>query len=193
VATEVGLSRAAIILRFTSTQALKVKVLSRLVERFSAAIEALPQTSGGDSLLQLAAFLGTHVGTREGSARFFANFTSNLQERALVQLEVRRGAALAAAISRAMPKVGIEHESAVIAFRAHLTGSIFTWLSLKDPDARRYLVLRTQEWLRLAGITFNGRLVEGLIGQPRSDAKRESAAGVPEKVTDLVKQTRKRR
>src|SRR5262245_12990227 len=71
VANQVGLSRAAIILRFKSTQALKIASLRQMVEQFETALSALPKSPGGDNLLQLAAFIGERVGTRHGSARFF--------------------------------------------------------------------------------------------------------------------------
>lgn len=182
VAAEVGLSRAAIILRFTSTQALKVKVLSQLVDRFVEALDGLPQSASGDNLLHLAAFIGNHTGSREGSARFFANFSANLDDRDLLRLETRRGEALSAAISKAMPKIAIEHEDAVVAFRAHLTGTIFSWLGSSDSDARRYVVLRTKEWLKLAGIKFSERLAAELTAHARLEQKASCEAARTKRV-----------
>lgn len=182
VAAKVGLSRAAIILRFTSTRALKVKVLSELVDRFVKALDALPQTASGDNLLQLAAFIGNHTGSREGSARFFANFSANLDDRDMLRLEARRGEALSAAISKVMPKIAIEHEHAVIAFRSHLTGTIFGWLAMSDSDARRYVVLRTKEWLKLAGIKFSEHLAAELTAHARVGQKAGSEAARTKRV-----------
>lgn len=169
VASKVGLSRAAIILRFKSTRDLKAASLNRMVEQFVAAIDALPQSPGGDNLLRLGAFIGGIVGSRESSAKFFASYSANIHDRELMELESRRGAALHRAIANAMPEVAVDHDSAVIAFSAHLTGSIIAWLSREDAEPRRYLVTRTAEWLRLARIRFNEQLMQELSA-PAADA-----------------------
>jgi TetR/AcrR family macrolide resistance operon transcriptional repressor len=163
VATEVGLSRAAIILRFKSTHDLKVTLLTKMVQRFADALATLPQSPSGDNVLRVAAFIGTHVGSREGSGKFFANyFTTNVRDRELFELERRRGAVLRDAISKVMPQTAIDHDSAILAFRAHLSGTIMAWLGNEEADSCRYVVLRTREWLRLAGIAYSEELVEEL-------------------------------
>lgn len=177
VAGEVGLSRAAIILRFKSTHALKVTLLTQMVERFARAVEVLPTTPSGNNALTLAAFVGSYVGTRESSAKFFASYTSNIRNRELLELEKKRGEALQQAISRVMPEVSIDHESAVIAFRTHLTGTIIAWLSLEHADSRAYLVLRTREWLTLAGVAFDEAHVQELIAADAVSSARKKPAG----------------
>jgi AcrR family transcriptional regulator len=178
VAAEIGLSRAAIILRFKSTHALKVTLLTKLVERFAHALEVLPTTPSGNNVLRLAAFIGGYVGTRENGARFFANYyNSNVRDRELLELERKRGEALRQAISRVMPKVAIDHEAALGAFRSHLSGTIMAWISLEAPDSRRYMVLRTREWLQLAGVAFDEAVVEELAGvESAAPEKRKSDA-----------------
>src|SRR3546814_4372940 len=126
VAKEVGLSRAAIILRFKSTQALKIMLMSRLHEKFIAFVDTFPKTPGGDQLLEIAASIGSRAGSRKGSSSYFAGYHSNLGDRVIADLEVRRGAALREANIRAMPKVAITRESAADVFMAHVTGSLIT-------------------------------------------------------------------
>ena len=145
VAADVGLSRAAIILRFKSTHALKVILLARMVEQFATRLETLPQAPSGDNVLRLAAFIGSHVHSRQSLARFFSTYSTNTQHRDLLELELRRGEALRAAISSVMPQVAIDHHSAVTAFSAHLTGSIMGWLALDDDDSRGHLVARNAD------------------------------------------------
>jgi len=155
VAAAVGLSRAAIILRFKSTHALKVTLLAKMVEEFARKLQTLPQTPSGENVLRLAAFIGTHLHSRHSSARFFSAYNVNIQHRDLLELEHKRGEALRAAICSVLPEVAIEHRSAVAAFSAHLTGSIMAWLAQDDESPRSYLVMRTREWLKLAGIPFS--------------------------------------
>lgn len=175
VASEVGLSRAAIILRFKSTQALKIASLTNMVEQFTQALESLPTTRSGDNVLRLAAFIGSYVRSRESSAKFFASYSVNVQDKELVALEMRRGDALRKAVSNVMPPVAIEHESAIMAFCAHLSGSIVAWLALSDSDSRGYVVKRTREWLKLSGIQFSEAVVEELTA-PASTPPRAKAA-----------------
>lgn len=170
VAADVGLSRAAIILRFKSTHALKVTLLARMVEQFATQLQTLPQTPSGDNLLRLAAFIGSHVHSRQSLARFFSTYSTNTQHRDLLELELKRGEALRTAISSVMPQVAIDHDSAVRAFSAHLTGSIMGWLALEDDDSRGYLVARTREWLKLTGVPFREAVVRELSAPPAESA-----------------------
>jgi AcrR family transcriptional regulator len=171
VASKVGLSRAAIILRFKSTHALKVALLGEMVQQFAAALDTLPQTPSGDNLLRLAAFIGSHTHSRESSMRFFANYySSNVRNRELLELERARGEALDRAISKVMPVSALQRSSAVLAFRAHLSGSIMAWLGLDDVDARGYLVSRTREWLKLAGLTCSEHVVKELSASAKTVA-----------------------
>jgi AcrR family transcriptional regulator len=166
VASEVGIGRTAIILRFKSTHALKMMLMTQFVEHFAASIAALPKLSGGNGLLQLAAFVGAKVHSRENGAKFFAGFSANLEDPDLLRLEAERGDILRKAISAAMPEVAIAHDSAVTAFLAHLTGNIIAWLSTDDADPCRYLVMRTKEWLALASISFDKTFAEQLCQAP---------------------------
>ena len=156
VAAEVGLSRAAIILRFKSAQALKLSLMTEMVDRFINALEHLPRTPSGDNLLAVADFIGGHVGSRQGSAKFFAQYSATVRDEGdeFAALTLRRGAALRAAITRVMPKTALAQDSAVAAFSAHLSGSILSWLALDHADAHEYVMHRSREWLRLAGIPF---------------------------------------
>jgi len=166
VASEVGLSRAAIILRFKSTHALKVASLTDLVREFADALEALPQDPSGDNLLRVAAFIGSYVRSRESSAKFFERYSANVKYRELIELEIRRSEALRKAVSNVMPPLSIDHQSAITAFCAHLTGSILTWIGLDDSNPRGYLVSRTSEWLRLARIPFDEAIARELLTPP---------------------------
>lgn len=166
VAADVGLSRAAIILRFKSTHALKVTLLTRMVERFAAALKALPQTASGDNVLRLAGFIGGYVRSRDSLKSFFSTYSTNLQHPDLLALELKRGQALREAISSVMPKAAIDHASAVAAFSAHLTGTIMAWLAAEDESSRHYLVMRTRDWLILAGIRFHEEVVAELLTEP---------------------------
>lgn len=154
VASDVGLSRAAIILRFKSTHDLKITILGRMVDQFIDLLGHLPKLSGGDQLIEVAEFIGEYAGNKDSSASFFSDYSHTLKDTELLALEKRRGDALHLAITHVMPETKIDRNSAVTAFRAHLTGCIMAWVASDEPDARSYLAERTREWLRLVGIPF---------------------------------------
>jgi TetR/AcrR family macrolide resistance operon transcriptional repressor len=161
VAAEVGLSRAAVILRFKSTHDLKVRLMTRMTDAFISRLATLPTSPGGNSLLEVAAFIGGQLGNRDSVPSFFANYTANMEEHELAAIERLRGAALRTAILTVMPETRIDREAAATAFNAHLTGTIMNWVATEEADAVAFLVQKTQEWLRLAGITFSAKFSGG--------------------------------
>ncbi len=58
VAREVGVSRSAIIQRFESTEALKIRLTARMVERFRQTLDSLPVSRSEEGLLELTGFIG---------------------------------------------------------------------------------------------------------------------------------------
>jgi TetR/AcrR family macrolide resistance operon transcriptional repressor len=186
VASEVGLSRAAIILRFKSTHALKVLLLNRMVDQFIEMLAQLPKTPSGDNLLIVAAFIGERASNIDERARkrgplpsFFASYPANMEDPDLAALERRRGEALRVAVSRVMPMTTIGRKAAVTAFCAHMTGSIMASLAAEDTDSRAYLVSRTRDWLRLAGIPFAEGATVG--SSPSGSGKAASTSPRPRK------------
>jgi AcrR family transcriptional regulator len=169
VANEVGISRAAVALRFKTTHALKVASLRKLVHQFAELLKTLPTARSGDNLLRVAALIGGYSESRESAVRFFANYyASHLRERSLLRLERQRGEALNAAIFRVMPECAIDRRSAVLAFSEHLTGTIAGWVAQESSISRRdYLVERTAEWLTLMRIPFSRSTVRELCSTPQ--------------------------
>ncbi len=188
VASEVGLSRAAIILRFKSTHALKVLLLNRMVDQFIEMLAQLPKTPSGDNLLIVAAFIGERASNIDVRARkrgplpsFFASYPANMEDPDLAALERRRGEALRVAVSRVMPMTTIGRKAAVTAFCAHMTGSIMASLAAEDTDSRAYLVSRTRDWLRLAGIPFAEKESATVNSSPPGSGKAASTSPRPRK------------
>ncbi len=155
VAEEVGLSRAAIILRFKGTQALKVTLTEYMVEAFIGSLRSLPAARSGDALIDLVAFIGGKISGPGNLTAFMRTYHSNIKDDEMAKLELRRGNALRKAISDRMPKVAITHESAVSAFIAHVAGSLMGWEVQTKSDAGTYLVERTREWLTLARVPYD--------------------------------------
>jgi hypothetical protein len=55
-----------------------------------------------------------------------------------------------------MPETAVDNRSAALAFRAHISGSLLQWqVEERQITPRDFLVERTREWLRLAGIPFS--------------------------------------
>jgi len=159
VAADVGLSRAAIILRFKSTQELKITLLRKMVSRFTLEVASLPKTPSGDNLLEVAAFIARRLTNVQGLNAFLNNHFSNITEPALAELERKRGAAWHKAISRVMPPTAIDRDAAVAIFSAHLSGTLLAWPGSGNETCLDYMLRRTREWLRLTGIPFTEKTV----------------------------------
>lgn len=155
VAREVGISRSAIIQRFESTRALKLKLTDKMIDRFRDALNSLPVIRSGDGLIALMSFIGDMVKGRDNLAVFMQNLQADFNDDEFNALELRRIETLRQAISARMPEVKIDHDSAVLAFIANMGGSLMQWQIWSDADASTYLVERTRAWLALAGIAFS--------------------------------------
>lgn len=182
VALKVGLSRAAITLRFNSAQALKINVLTRNIDKFVERLSRLPKTPSGDNLLKFIAFISGPIKNRESFSLFYATYSSNLVDPELAALEQKRGNALSSVVSAVMPKTTIDHESAVRVFMASMTGNIIIWLNSNTGiDASSYLIRQTQDWLRLVGIPFT----EG-VDHRLASTSNTSAAPTEALLTDVL-------
>jgi AcrR family transcriptional regulator len=157
VAEEVGLSRAAIILRFQNTRALKLKLTAKMVDDFTARLAALPCSRDGEGLIELARFVGAAIGSKTSTRAFMMRVKANRDDPELAAIDKRHIAAYHAAISARMPKTAIAHDAAVTAFRAHLSGAMQNWEQSDSDDAEAYLVERTTEWLQLAHIPLTAK------------------------------------
>lgn len=152
VARNLGLSRAAITLRFKSADELKRTLMKRDANSFESLFLSLKLDQGASGLLTIADMIGKMVGGRDSFSNFMMRYTTNMQDPVLLQLEERRGEILRSTIARAMPETAIDKSDAVDAFMAHLTGSLMHWHSGSDLDARQFLCKRVRNWLHLVGI-----------------------------------------
>jgi TetR/AcrR family macrolide resistance operon transcriptional repressor len=172
VASEIGLSRAAVILRFESTHKLKVELMTRVVDEFIHDLKSLPNSPGGDSLLEVATFIGEHARNRATLPIFLADYAADMDDSELGALERKRGEALHRVILNLMPQIHIDRESAATAFGTHLTGTIINWVAVEETDWRAFFQTRTKVWLRLAGIPFS----DDMPGNRKKSVSRKKAA-----------------
>lgn len=161
VATEVGLSRAALILRFESTDALRYRLTAEMVDEFIARLKQLKLARGGDGLLALAHFVGVRTKDRAGVAAFFAATHANLRSPALAALEEKRGRAWHGKISALMPKTNIPHAAAVRSFATMITGAIAQWEARPGVIGAAHVDQCARDWLTLAGISYAKRKKSG--------------------------------
>lgn len=162
VAEEVGLSRAAIILRFKSTEALREEVVRRMVQAFVERMEAIDEGRSGNALLVVANAVGAQIAKRDRGTGFFAGNTSNQSGTMMRELARVRGETLGRAIAKAMPKIRIAASDAVSLFSSHLAGTVLAWQSQTDADPQAFLIERTCKWLDLAGIAYDASYAKSL-------------------------------
>jgi AcrR family transcriptional regulator len=172
VAEAVGLSRAAIILRFKSTKALRLRLATHMTDRFEQRFTEMPVSRSGDALLDFAEMMGKWIDSHDKFARFMAIFHENIQDEELAAIERKRGDILHRAVTLRMPKTALDTKSAVLSFRAQLSGAMMQWEVESGVSPSDYLVARTQDWLTLAQIEFTRR---GVTGKTRKAPGRTKA------------------
>ena len=152
VAAEVGLSRAAIILRFKSTHDLRSALTHKMNMRYISELNAQEVERSGDGLLSLCAFIAGAIASVDNYAGYLVIFRVNITETALAEVERERTEALRAAIAVRMPATVLSKQASVLAFEAMLQGAVMQWASLQQVPLREHLLQRAKDWLTLAGI-----------------------------------------
>lgn len=158
VANEVGLSRAAIIARFNSTQDLKLRAANQLVSSFIASLDDLPKTPSGDNVLEVVRFIGLHFQGRRTGLQYLVgavNTEEGDEDPELLALETKLHAAMKKTISRVLPILPIGREATIEAFRAHILGTLILWDYRGRGKPSTYLQRRTKEWLQMVGIPYS--------------------------------------
>jgi AcrR family transcriptional regulator len=152
VAREVGLSRAAITLRFAGVDALKRHLLKRVAQQFEERLATIQLEPGAAGLLAIADMLGSMLKGRENLSNFWLRYNSNISDPLYRAMEENRGMVLRELVLSAMPETRIDKSEAVDLFMAQMTGSILNWQTSDYSDARQFLRKRAFDWIRLAGI-----------------------------------------
>ncbi|MXO89897.1 TetR/AcrR family transcriptional regulator [Pontixanthobacter aquaemixtae] len=152
VSRRVGLSRAAVTLRFDSPAALKCAVYDRATKRMAGYIASWDITPGGEGLLEIAGQIGRLVGGKSKLGMFMMRLSENIEDPAAREMELERGRLVRDAVAKAMPETSVNRDDAVNAFMAQVTGSLIAWRSSTESDAEAFLVSRIKVWLALTGI-----------------------------------------
>ena len=152
VAREVGLTRAGIAFRYENARNLKMMSLDARCRYFETMLAGLDLARGGNGLLAFARFMGAMPKTKRGLLAYISTSNSEMDDPDMAALQLRRGAAIAQAIARAMPLDVPDHAGAVQMFAAHITGSLLNWASSDEPSGELFLDRRTRVWLAMTGI-----------------------------------------
>jgi AcrR family transcriptional regulator len=152
VAREIGLSRAAITLRFKSGEELKRILLQRQIKQFKVHIDALTIRRGGAGLLAIAEMIGGMIGGRDRFSHFMMRYLPANTDSELFRMEEQRGKLLRDAVGAAMPETAIGKAAAIDAFMAHITGTLLYWQLSEGADVKAFLRKRTLNWLKLSRI-----------------------------------------
>lgn len=152
VAQEIGLSRAAITLRFENPAVLKREVYARATARMENAIADWKLERGPAGLLEIASRIGRMVGGKSQLGLFMMRMSENISDPAAREMELERGRILRDAVARAMPETAVSLKDAANAFMAQITGSLIAWQSSPVEDAEAFLVERIGIWLTMAGL-----------------------------------------
>ena len=146
------MSRTAIILRFRSTQALKLRITADMTERFEKELAGIPVSRSGDGLIAFASAIGALARSRAAYTNMMMISQGNLEDVDLAPFERKRANLLRKSIAMRMPPTPGTQRAAVNAFKAHIVGCMIEWASESRLPPSKFLAQRTKEWLQLAGI-----------------------------------------
>jgi len=156
IARRLGVSRAAISQRMGSLDDIKRLLMDRLAAQYEAVLAQLSPEPGAAGLIAITELIGSMIKERERFTNFMFRYNVNIDDPILRGLEERRGQALRELIAQAMPETALPKPDAVDAFMAQMTGSMINWQASQHPNAAAFLRERTVNWIRLAGIPFDG-------------------------------------
>jgi AcrR family transcriptional regulator len=152
VAREVGLTRAAITMRFHSAESLKNLLIENTVKKFEDRIGSVSLEHGAKGLVGVAVLLSNSLRDRAQFANFWTRHNAYISDPVLVNMELRRSAALRSLIASVMPETAVDKDAAVVAYKAYLIGCMLNWQSTDYDDPVAFMTERAIIWLRLAGI-----------------------------------------
>ena len=155
VAVAVGLSRAALIQRFTDKATLHRKVMERMTQAVRNYFAELSPEPGLDPLWSMLKDLIAGMGGGGGTERYLILLLADLSEPTLHDLAAERNRLVVQAIERRLPASPHDPARAARAARAAslvqtvIQGSCMQWLVEPQGDLSAYMTTRTRDLLTL--------------------------------------------
>lgn len=143
VASAVGLSRAALIQRFTDKATLHLRVMERLTQQVRDYFDDLPHPGDPSQLRTLLQDLISGMGAGEGTEGYLLLMWSDVREPALRRLAVERNQRVRSAIADRLPSEPTDPQDAAALIQSVIQGSCMQWLVEPEGDLADYMLKRT--------------------------------------------------
>ena len=149
VAREVGISRAALIQRFTDKATLHLKVMERSTQEVRDYLAEVPQETGLDPLWALLKDLIDGMGAGEGFAGYLLLEWSDVVDERLNALARERNALVRAAIRDRLPDVPRDPDNAASLIQSAIQGATMQWLIDKQGALNIFVIDHTRRMLEI--------------------------------------------
>ena len=147
VAQEIGISRAALIQRFTDRATLHVKVMERNTQEVRDYFAAAPKEAGLDALWTMLKDLIGGMGEGDGFAGYLLLEWSDVTDPALNALAQERNRLVRGAILERLPDEGHAPEDAASLVQAVIQGATLQWLIEKSGTLNGFVIDQTRRCL----------------------------------------------
>lgn len=151
VAKKLSISRAALILRFDTTDNLLTLASRANFEKFKTHFDSLQLTNDIKSLTMFCRQFAGLVTTKRGASRYLEQFSARAKNKQLEALDFERGEFIQGLIRQALPKTLLTQPDAVRLFNNFLTGTVIEWIANDATDSVAFFNQRCTQWLALCG------------------------------------------
>ncbi|MBB1094068.1 TetR/AcrR family transcriptional regulator [Rhodopseudomonas palustris] len=156
VAKAVGISRAALIQRFTDKATLQLRVMERMTQEVRDYFDAAPSHTGLAPLWTMLKDLIGGMGSGEDAAGHLLLYWGDTQEPALRALALERNELVRGAIERRLPSEPHNPEQASGLVQAVIQGACMQWLIARNGPLDAFMTEQTRQVLSVLypGHTF---------------------------------------
>lgn len=149
VAAEVGISRAALIQRFTDKRTLHLRVMERSTQEVRDYFEAVPEQGGLAPLWAMLTDLIGGMGAGEGFAGYLLLEWSDVVDDDLNALARERNRLVFNAVRDRLPDVPHDPDIAAGLVQSVIQGAAMQWLIAKQGRLDRFVTSRTRQALQV--------------------------------------------
>jgi len=146
VAVAVGLSRAALVQRFTDKRRLHLLTMERATQEVRDYFAAAPRTTGLPALWAMLEDLIGGLGTGDGFNGYLLLASSDLTDSELNRLSRERNELVRGAIRDRLP-AGAEHDDAARLIQSVIQGASMIWLVERPGELAAYVLEETRKTL----------------------------------------------
>ena len=147
VATSVGISRAALIQRFTDRDTLHLRVMEKMTAEVRDYFAAAPADVGLGPLWAMLKDLIAGMGSGEGTEGYLLFYRADVRSPALLRLAQERNTIVRRGIRDRLPAEPHDREEAASLIQAMIQGACMQWIIDREGDLAAFMTAQTRRLL----------------------------------------------